>query len=580
MLIGLVAGVAVLYALAYRFYAGWIGRQVGLDDARPTPAHTMKDGVDYVPTHDMILFGHHFSTIAGAGPIVGPVIAALAFGWLPAVLWIAFGAVLIGGVHDFCVMVASIRNQGRSIGQIARGFLSPTAYYIFLVFILFTLVYVVIVFLDLTASTFLPAAAAAHAEGSEQVMLNAKQGGTVATASLLYIALALLFGVSIYRLRMPIWAGTLVFVPLVFGALWLGSVFPITADLVPAFLGSAKNAWCLALLFYCLLAAMLPVWILLQPRDYLSSFLLYACLLGGGVGLAATSFAGKAAIAYPAFLGFTSASKECLFPTLFVTIACGAVSGFHAIVSSGTSAKQLRIETSARTIGYGGMLVEGILAMLAVATVMILAARPAGETPVVTFGRGLGSFMETLGLSPGFASTFAMMAVSTFLLTTLDSCTRLARFIVAEIFQLSNRFVPRLLATLAVLVPPALVVFRQIRDVNGNLVPAWQAIWPAFGASNQLLAALALLVVYSWLRHAGRRTVFVLAPMLFMCATTLTALAQLFWRHTGSHWFAGGKAGSPFVGGVSLVLFILAVMVLANTVWLQVTKRTTSKAAS
>lgn len=568
---------AALYLLAYRFYGGFLQRELGLDDTRPTPAHTKTDGVDYVPTSDLILFGHHFSAIAGAGPIVGPIIASLAFGWAPAVLWIALGAVFIGGVHDCTVMVASIRNEGRSIGQICRSFLNPVAYRLFLLFIFFTLVYVVIVFLDLTASTFVPAAGAVHVEGSEQVLLEAKQSGTVATASLLYIGLALLFGLAIYRLKMPVWLGTLIFVPLVFGGLWAGSLWPVTADMIPQFLGSAKNTWLLVLMAYCLAAAMLPVWILLQPRDYLSSYLLYACLLGGAVGLVASGLTGHATLAYPAFIGFFSAKRDFIYPALFVTIACGAVSGFHAVVASGTSAKQLGRETSARKIGYGSMLVEGILAMLALATVMILDAAPKGETPVVTFGRGLGSFMQTIGLSAEFASTFAMMSVSTFLLTTLDACTRLARFILEELVGASNRFLPRLLCTLTVLVVPALVVFRQIPDLNGRLVPAWQAIWPAFGASNQLLAALALLVVFAWLRHTGRRTLYVVIPMVFMCITTIAALALLFWQHLGAWWFGAGKPGSPFVGGVSLALAALALAVIGGMI--QHVRRTPKPAA-
>ncbi|MBM4155070.1 MAG: carbon starvation protein A [Lentisphaerae bacterium] len=556
MLVPFVVGV-VLFLLAYRFYGARIATWLGLDDTRPTPSHTRTDGVDYVPTSSLILFGHHFSTIAGAGPIVGPVIAALAFGWLPAVLWIIVGAILIGGVHDFTVMAASIRNEGRSIGQICKAYLSRPAYYMFLFFILFTLIYVIIVFLDITAGTFVPAGTAAHVEGSEQVQFEARQGGIVASASAFYILLAVLFGQCIYRLKMPTWLGTVIFVPLVFAGLWIGGLLPLTADLVPPFLGSAKNTWCLVLMIYCLFAALLPVWVLLQPRDYLSSYLLYACLLGGAVGLVASGLAGRATVAYPAFLGFTHAKMGFLFPALFITIACGAVSGFHSIVSSGTSAKQLDRETSARKVGYGSMLVEGVLALLAVATVMILAKAPAGETPVVTFGRGLGSFVETLGMPSSFASTFAMMAVSTFLLTTLDSCTRLARFIVEEIAGTGNRFAPRLLATLAVLVAPALVVFKQIPGPDGKLMPVWQAIWPAFGASNQLLAALALLVVYGWLKREGRRTTFVLLPMAFMCVTTMTALAQLAWKNLA-------HGGSAFIGGLSVVLFVLAAVVIAG----------------
>ena len=565
----------LLFALAYRFYGRFLEKRMELDDSNPTPAHTLCDNVDYMPTSNMILFGHHFSAIAGAGPIVGPVIAALAFGWLPAVLWIIIGAILVGGVHDFTVMVASIRNKGRSIGQICKNFLSPPAYYMFLFFILFTLIYVIIVFLDITASTFVPpTAATVHVEGSEQVILEARQGGVVATASMFYILLAVLFGLCIYKLKIPALLGTFIFVPLVFGGLWLGNLFPCTADMVPALFGSAKNFWTLILMLYCLAAAMLPVWILLQPRDYLASYLLYACLFGGAIGLIVYGVTGHAAPSYPMFTGFNNEKLGFIFPTLFVTIACGAASGFHSVVASGTSAKQLNKERGARLVGYGSMLVEGILALLAVATVMIISGKvPAGQTPVVTFGNGLGTFVQTFGIPEVYAKTFAMMAVSTFLLTTLDACTRLARFIIEEIFKVGNRFLPRMLSTLSVMILPVLVVFQQIPGPDGKLIPAWQAIWPVFGACNQLLAALALLVVFTWLKRNGKRAFYVAVPMVFMIVTTLTALVQLTYKNLLVE-------GAMFdirhiIGGISLVLMILAVTIILDTIRSFVTGKNT-----
>ena len=554
----------VLFALAYRFYGQFLSKEMDLDDSTPTPAHTLRDNVDYMPTSNLILFGHHFSAIAGAGPIVGPVIAAAAFGWLPAVLWIIIGSILIGGVHDFSVMVASIRNKGRSIGQICKNFLSPPAYYMFLVFILLTLIYVIIVFLDITASTFVPPTGAVHVEGSEQVILGARQGGVVASASMFYIVLAAAFGFCIYKLKMSPWLGTLIFVPLVFGGLWLGNLFPCTADMVPQVFGSAKNFWALILMAYCLCAAMLPVWVLLQPRDYLASYLLYACLFGGAIGLIIYGVTGHAAPSYPMFLGFTSEKLGFIFPALFVTVACGAVSGFHSVVASGTSAKQLNKEKGARLVGYGSMLVEGVLALLAVASVMIVVGKvPSGQTPVVTFGNGLGTFVQTLGIPETFAKTFAMMAVSTFLLTTLDACTRLARFILEEIFKIGNKFLPRLLSTIAVLVLPALVAFQQIPGADGKLIPAWQAIWPVFGACNQLLAALALLVVFTWLKRGGKRAFYVAIPMVFMMITTLTALTQLTMKNL---IVQGGLFDiRHIIGGVSLVLLVLAAVIILDT---------------
>ncbi|MDA0577847.1 MAG: carbon starvation protein A [Verrucomicrobia bacterium] len=568
MLIFIFIGGCILFALAYRWYGAFLAREMKLDDARPTPAHTQRDGVDYAPTPNAVLFGHHFSSIAGAGPIVGPILAGMAFGWLPAALWIVIGSIFVGGVHDFTAMVLSVRHGSRSVGQICRTLVNPFTYYMFLLFVLFALVYVVIVFLDLTASSFVPVTAEAMV--NDATRLAAKQGGVVATASLTYVVLALLYGFATNRLRMPVWAASLVFVPLIFGGLWIGEMFPLTVDHLPSLFGSVKNFWCVILLLYCLLASILPVWILLQPRDYLSSYLLYACLGAGGLGLLVAGATGQAPVQYPAFLGWHDAQLGYLFPALFITIACGAVSGFHSIVSSGTSAKQLRNESAARVIGYGSMLVEGVLALLSLAAVMLLAGK-SSQTPIQTFANGIGHFVSVLGLPSSLGTTFGMLAVSTFILTTLDTCTRLARFLLQELLGLSSRLLPRICATLAVMIVPAFVVFQEIPGPNGVLIPAWKAIWPAFGASNQLLAALALVVVFTWLRRNGRRCWYVGIPMIFMCFTTVTALAQLAWLNMRG-------AGSAFVGWVSLVLLVLALVVIGNAAWV-LTRRLTPPTA-
>ncbi|MCX7818292.1 MAG: carbon starvation protein A [Kiritimatiellae bacterium] len=551
----LLAGVA-LFALAYVVYGRRIALWLGVDDTRPTPSRTHADGVDFVATRPLVLFGHHFSSIAGAGPIVGPVIAAMAFGWVPALAWILIGAALVGGVHDFTALIASIRHGGRSIADISRRLIHPATHRALLLFILLSMIYVIIVFLDLTASSFAPVARVA-AELPESARVTVREGGAVAAASLTYIALALLFGTAIYRLGVPLGAATAVFVPLVFAAVYAGYRWPVTADMVPALGGSAKHFWSAVLLFYCLAASVLPVWLLLQPRDYLASFLLYGCLLGGVAGATVSALRGSVAVAYPALLGWRDASLGPIFPALFVTIACGAVSGFHSIVASGTTAKQLDREGSARPVGYGAMLVEGILAILAVMTVMALPERSPAN-PVQIFAGGLGRFLQVFGLPASAATVFGMLAVSTFLLTTLDTCTRLARFLLQELLGLrSGSLGVRLLATVLVLAIPVLVVFREVPGPGGVMMPVWKAIWPAFGASNQLLAALALLVVSGWLRAEGRPAAYVLTPALFMLATTMTALARLAWSNLA-------RDGSAFVGGVSLVLLVLAVWVVAD----------------
>ncbi len=543
------------FALAYRFYGRRIGGWLGVDDRRAPPAVTQSDGVDYVATRPLVLFGHHFSSIAGAGPIVGPVIAATAFGWLPALAWILVGAVFVGGVHDFSSLIASVRHGARSIAEISRRLIHPATYRALLLFILLTMVYVIVVFLDLTASSFAPVASLA-ADLPEDTRLTIREGGAVATASLLYIGLALLFGLAVYRWRMRIGPATLVFVPLVFAAVAAGHRWPLTIEMIPSIAGSQKNFWNVVLLFYCWAASVLPVWLLLQPRDYLASFLLYACLLGGLAGFGASALTGSLTAQYPAFRGWTHPELGFIFPALFVTIACGAVSGFHSIVASGTTAKQLDRESSARSVGYGAMLVEGVLAIIAVLAVMVRAPEAGGGTPVQVFAGGLGRALEVFGLPPVYAAIFGMLAVSTFLLTTLDTCTRLARLLLQELVGAPPGAAARTLASLGVLLLPAATVFGEIPGPGGVRMPVWKAIWPVFGASNQLLAALALLVVFGWLRSRLRPAAYVGVPMAFMLATTLTALAKLAWRN-----LAGGSA---FVGALAAVLLALALWVLVD----------------
>ncbi|MCG3148374.1 MAG: Peptide transporter CstA [Verrucomicrobiae bacterium] len=545
----LLVGVLAVFVIAYRVVGRFLERETQMDAARPTPAHASQDGVDFVPTHPLILFGHHFSSIAGAGPIVGPIIAGLAFGWGPALLWVVVGAVLVGGIHDFTTLLASVRHRGETIGQVCKRYLDPLAYHALLAFIWLAMIYVLIVFLDLTATSFAP---------ESPKLLH--EGGAVATASVVYIGLAVLFGVAVYRWKLSLLTASVVFVPLVFVGMWVGHVWPWTADQVPAWFGSAKNTWSVGLLGYCFLAAVLPVWVLLQPRDYLSSYLLVACLVGGAVGILVGGGSGSLPLEYPAFRGWRDAQLGYVFPALFITVACGAMSGFHSIVASGTTSKQLANERDARPVAYGGMLVEGVLAVVALAAVMVLAQAPAGQTPVAVFALGMGKFLGVFGINPQLATTFGLLAVSTFLLTTLDTCTRLGRFIVQEFFGLTGT-VGRYVGTAATLAIPAVMVFVQIEGPTGQPMPAWKAIWPAFGATNQLLGALALLVVYSWLRHAGRKTWYVFVPMVFMCGTTLTALTQLVYQNLLT------PGGSRFIGGVSAVMGLLAVALLVNAGW-------------
>jgi carbon starvation protein len=536
----------VLLGLGYRYYGRFLTKQLMLDDSRPTPAVSHADGVDFVPAAKPILLGHHFSSIAGAGPIVGPIVAAKAFGWAPALVWIVVGSIFVGGVHDLSALVASIRHKARSIAEIARLRMSPLAHRLFLLFIWFSLVYVLAVFMDLTATTFV---VSLPLPGGGDV-----GGGSVASASVLYIGLAVVLGLALYRFKIRTLTATFVFVPLVFAAIAVGQYLPIDPSLVPSLLPAGPSAtWILVLALYCLVASVLPVWLLLQPRDYLSSFLLYACVLGGLFGLAAGG--ARFTLRFDAYLGFEDAALGLLFPALFINIACGACSGFHSIVASGTTAKQLARESDAVPIAYGAMIIEGVLACIAVmALVTAMPDDPALQSPTLAFAAGIGRFLSALGLPAGVGATFGLLAISTFLLTTLDTATRLARYVFEEFVDGLVRFPAqalRLLATLVTVAVPVAFALTPLKDAHGQLVPSWKAIWPVFGATNQLLAALALIVVTVWLSHIGRPRWFTGIPGVVVLAITLVALVQLVWRH-----------GFDLIGTVSAGLLLFALVLV------------------
>ncbi len=494
---------ALLLVIAYRFYGRFIARRLALDDGRPTPAHTHADGVDYVPTRPFYLFGQHFAAIAAAGPIAGPILAAQQFGWLPCLLWIGFGVVGIGAVHDFTALTASVRHGARSIADIARERLGTPAGRAVSGFIWLALLYVIVAFADITAGTFVTGPSELAAERSFH------PGGAVAAASILYLLLAVTMGLCQRYLKLKLWLLTLIFVPLTFGAAWLGT------HISQVFLLDAR-AWALLILIYCAVASVTPMWLLLQPRGYLGGFVLYTSLALGFVGI----LFGGYDIVQPAFKTWDTGSAT-LFPFLFVTIACGACSGFHGLVCSGTTSKQIDRESHLRPVGYGGMLAEGLVALIALTTFMIAAPDTVkGLAAGTIYGNGIGRFM-TLLLGEehlAFAVTFGAMVFSTFVFDTLDVATRLGRYVVQELFGRSSRLagVSATVGTLAV--PALLLAFAE----SG----AWLKFWTVFGASNQLLAALTLIVLTSWLTQTGRRSWFVLLPMFFVLTMTLWALGK------------------------------------------------------
>ena len=508
---------------AYRFYGNFLSVKCSLDDNKKTPAEEREDGVDYSPTRASVLFGHHFSSIAGAGPIVGPILAATYFGWGPTWIWILIGAILVGGVHDFGSTLMSVRNGGRSIADTMRGLVGEGAGKVFMIFVILALVYVIIVFLDLTANTF------------------SKQPA-VATASGWFIMVAFVFGVLMRSARFSMENLALIFFPLTFAGLAVGHYFPMV--------DMGKDFWIYGTLVYCFVAAVLPVGLLLQPRDFLSAGFLYAIL---GLGLAGMLLANES-IQMPAFTGWESEKLGMLVPFLFITVACGACSGFHSIVSSGTTSKQIQKESDVHRISYGGMLVEGVLAVFAMGCVAVLTAgeREVVGTPVGIFATGAAKFFGALGIPPSLGAEFAMLAISTFLLTTLDTCTRLTRFLIEELFNWRSE-ASRYLGTLLALAVPALLVFQQFPGVDGVLVPAWKAIWPLFGATNQLLAALALLTFVVFLKASKVSYGFALLPAVVMIVMPMTALVLMVQKF-GVQTLLGGTACAMLLLGLFLMV--------------------------
>lgn len=501
-----VAFVALLI-VAYRFYGRWIARQFELDDSRTTPAHTKEDGVDFVPTRPFYLFGQHFAAIAAAGPIAGPIIACQAFGWLPCLIWIALGVVLIGAVHDFATLAASVRHGAQSMAEIVRELMGERAGFAMMAFMWLALIYVIVAFADITAGSFV---SRIEELGSAEITFN--PGGAVAAASVIYLALALLMGLVQRLLAPPLWLQTLIFVPATFGAVWAGTKLSTLLIL-------DIRTWGLIILAYCVIASLVPVWLLLQPRGYLGGFVLYFAL---AVGIFGILFGGYE-IQQPAFRTWDAGGMTgALFPFLFVTIACGACSGFHGLVCSGTTSKQIDRESHTRPIGYGGMLAEAFVALIALVTVMIVASSDLeGLRPGTIYGNGIGEFLALIiGREHlNFAITFGAMAFSTFVFDTLDVSMRLGRYIVQELFGWHSR----LGAAAATMATVALPVYFVLFATEGS----WVRFWTLFGASNQLLAALGLLGISVWLHQRRQRLAWVLLPMLFVLTITLWSLAAL-----------------------------------------------------
>lgn len=505
----------IIFIIAYITYGAWLAKQWGVDPKKTTPANEINDGVDYVPAKPAVLLGHHFASIAGAGPINGPIQAAI-FGWVPVMLWIIIGGIFVGGVHDYGSLFASVRHKGKSIGEVININMGKAGKQLFSIFAWLTLLLVVAAFTNIVANTFATVPAAA-------------------TSSLLFILLAIIFGYSVYRKGFSLKVGSVIGVILLFICVWLGTLFPIALSV---------NTWIIILAIYIFFASTAPVWILLQPRDYLNSFLLYAMIAGAVVGLLVF----RPEIQLASVTGF-NVNGQYLFPMLFVIVACGAISGFHAMVGSGTTSKQIDNEKDARFIGYGGMLIECVLAVVALITAAYVTQGELTELlkggPVNVFSNGVGTFMSKLGIPFETGKSFVALAVSAFALTSLDTATRLNRFVFQEFFDnpekenqmLTNKYVST----------GVTVVIGAWLATGGYAV-----IWPIFGSANQLLAALALLAVAVWLKKTGKNYHMLVIPMIFMLVVTLTALVFLI--------KANLAAANYIMVVFPVLLFILAII--------------------
>ncbi|MEB1806360.1 MAG: carbon starvation protein A [Bacillaceae bacterium] len=519
----------LILLIAYFTYGRFLERQMKVDPNRKTPANELYDGVDYVPAKKPVLLGHHFATIAGGGPIVGPITAAF-FGWLPAVLWILIGSIFIGGVHDYTSLQASVRHKAKSIGEIIREYIGKRGQVLFLIFSIATLILIVGVFIILVANTFVAVPEAA-------------------TASVLFVGVALVFGFIINQIRLSLPVASILGVAAMLISVWVGISFPLELSAV---------TWSFILLIYAYIASILPVWVLLQPRDYLNAFLLYGMIAGATLGIILAA----PAIQLPAYTGFNHETLGFLFPILFITIACGAISGFHSLVSSGTTAKQLDNEKNGKFIAYGSMLLEAFLAIIAIGAVAYLtqadfAARMTElGGPIGTFAAGIGYFMSHWGIDITVATTFTALTASAFLLTTLDSATRLMRYAIQE---LGEEHIPAVknnhVATIAGLIGAGALA----------LSGTWERVWPLFGSANQMLGALALLAVSVWLIKIGAKAYYVVIPMFFMFVVTVSALGVLMYNNfISQNWLLFGSG---------LVLFILCIF-LGIEGWRSIGKRT------
>lgn len=509
----------ILLFIGYKTYGSFLEKQWGIDSTKKTPAETMADGVDYVKSKPAVLMGHHFSSIAGAGPINGPILAAI-FGWVPVFLWCIIGGIFFGGLQDFGSLFASIRHKGKSIGEIIKSSMGKCAKKLFIIFALLVLILIIASFINVIAGTFFtPDNLIAQTGVAFGFVLNPTNNQTTSMISVLFIILAIGFGVLTNKCRIKTLPATILGIIGIVGIIVLGLKVGFVMN---------RTSWIVFVAIYITIASIIPVWILLQPRDYLSSFLLYAMMLIALVGIVSSAINGNAKFELPAFTGW-KVNENLIFPSLFNTVACGACSGFHSMCSSGTTSKQLDSEKNAKLIGYGSMLIESALAIISLIAVGVVWAKwISGKygSPSAAFGAGIATMFGPEDSSIyNTISALLTLAVSVFALTSLDSATRLSRFMFSELFLKEDEknwkdakgirkfFANPLFGTLLMV---------AIGSILGGL--KLSAIWGLFGATNQLLAGIALLAVSAWLGEIGKNNKMFFIPMIFMLVATLTSL--------------------------------------------------------
>ena len=550
----IILGAIALLFVGYVFYGSWLAKQWGIDPKRKTPAYEKEDGVDYVAAKPAVLMGHHFSSIAGAGPINGPIQAAV-FGWVPVFLWCIIGGIFFGGLQDFGSLFASIRHDGKSVGEIIKDSMGSKSKKLFIIFSLLVLILVIASFVNVVAGTFFTAAGA-DGKSAFGFVLNPTGNQTTAMISLLFIVLAVFYGLITNKGGVKTLPATII------GIVGIVAIVALGLNV-----GFAMNriAWIVFVGVYIAVASLVPVWILLQPRDYLSSFLLYAMILLAFVGIVVSAFVGNVSFDIPAFTSWNT-SLGSLFPALFITVACGACSGFHSLIATGTSSKQLDNESHAKAIGYGSMLIEsalGIIALIAVGAVYSGWTSGKFGSPASAFGAGIALMFGKEG--SGIYNTInalLTLSVSVFALTSLDTGTRLSRFMFTELFLKDDeKSYKDAKGVRKVLAHPLFgtTLMVVIGCILGGL--KLNQIWGLFGAANQLLAGIALMAVAAWLGEVGKNNKMFFIPMVFMLAATLTSLVMTIISKVKN--MVLGVSGAMHWGNWFQLVFAFAMALLA-----------------